>query len=216
MVDIFDEVDEDLRADRARALLKQYGGVLVAAAVVMVAAAGGWQAWRWYDARRTAELADSYLSAMKISDQKGAAKQAAEADFAAVADKAGSGYRSLALLQEAALKADAGDLTGASAIWDRVAADGSADSLIRYLADLQWCLHHVDNGDPAAVEARLKPLTSAVNPWHALATEALAMLDLRRGRTDAARDGLKALVQDASAPSGVRERAEGLLTRLGG
>ena len=33
MVDIFDEVDEELRADRAEALLKRYGGVIDGAAV---------------------------------------------------------------------------------------------------------------------------------------------------------------------------------------
>lgn len=216
MTDIFDEVDEDLRADRARQMFRRYGGVLVAFAVLVVAAAGGWQAWKWYDAKRSAETATAYLAAMKTADsQKGAGRQDATAAFAAVADKASGGYRSLARLQEAALKADAGDLAGACAIWDEVANDATADSLLRDLANLQWAMHQLDNGDPAAVEARLRPLTSAVNPFHALASEAQAMLDLRQGRTDAARDTLKGLTQDASAPDGVRQRAEKLLNRLG-
>ena len=42
MVDIFDEVDEELRAERAQQLLKKYGGVIVAAAVAIVGAAAGW------------------------------------------------------------------------------------------------------------------------------------------------------------------------------
>lgn len=46
MVDIFDEVDEDLRAERAQALLKRYGGLLIALALLTIGAAGGWQAWR--------------------------------------------------------------------------------------------------------------------------------------------------------------------------
>lgn len=216
MADIFDEVEEDLRADRAQQLLKRYGGVLVAVAVLVVVGAGGWQAWQWYDGRRNAAVAQEYLAAMQVADTKGAGKQAAVADFATVADKAGPGYRSLARLQAAALKAQAGDLAGASTLWDQVADDGSADPLLRDLANLQWATHHIDNGDPAAVAKRLAPLAAPTNPFHALAQEAQAMLDLRQGKTDAARVTLKLLAQDVTAPDGVRRRADGMLERLGG
>lgn len=216
MPDIFDEVDEDLRADRAARLFKQYGGFLVAAAVLVVAGAGGWKAWEWYDGKQRAELAQGYLAAMKIADNtKSSGKQEADAAFAAVAAKSGAGYRDLALLREAALKAEAGDLAGASVLWDRVASGSGTDSLLRDVANLQWALHQLDAGDPAAVAARLQPLASPDNPFHALAQEAQAMLDLRQGKTDAARDVLKLLAQDVTAPEGVRRRAEGLLTRMG-
>jgi hypothetical protein len=217
VVDIFDEVAEDLRADRAKLLLKQYAPLLLAAAVLVVVLAGGWRAWQWYDAKRAAEIADSYIAAMKVADGKtDADKLAAAKDFLAVADKAGTGYRTLARLNAAGLQAGAGDLAGANALWTQIAADGSADPLLRDLATLQWALHNLDSADPATLEAKLSPISIAPNPWHALAAEALALLDLRRGRPDAARDSLKLLAQDPSAPEGVRHRAEGLLGRIGG
>src|SRR4051812_43941549 len=46
VVDIFDEVSEDLRADRARQLLQRYGYLLIIAAVLVVAAVGGWKWWQ--------------------------------------------------------------------------------------------------------------------------------------------------------------------------
>jgi hypothetical protein len=216
VVDIFDEVEEDLRADRAKLLLKQYGPLLIGAAVLVVALAAGWRAWQWSDAKQTAALADSYIAALKTADSKSAAdRQAAVPELLAVADKAGAGYRTLARLQAAALKADGGDVAGASALWDQVAADSAADPLLRDLANLQWALHQPASADPAAVATRLEPLAVATNPWHALAIEAQAMLDLRRGQTQKARDILKSLAQDVTAPDGVRRRAEGLLDRLG-
>ena len=85
----------------------------------------------------------------------------------------------------------------------------------RDVAALQSVLHQIDNGDPATLEARLKPLAAPDNPWHALAEEAQVMIDLRQGHNDAARDTLKRLAQDVTAPDGVRGRANGLLARLG-
>jgi hypothetical protein len=215
--DIFDEVEEDLRADQAKALLKRYGGALIGAAVLVVIGAGAWQAWQWYDARETAKVATAYMDAAHTADTaKGSAREQAAGAFAAVAKDAPAGYRTLALLREAGIKADAGDVAGASAIWDAVAGDGRVDPLLRDLATLQWALHHVDDGDPAQVATRLAPLLDASNPYHPLAQEAVAMLDLRQGKTEAARKTLQALEQDASAPQGLRQRANGMLTRLGG
>jgi hypothetical protein len=140
---------------------------------------------------------------------------AAVPEFLSVADKAGPGYRTLARLRAAGLKADAGDLPGAAALWDAVAADSGADPILRDLANLQWAMHEIDTAPPDAVQARLDPLLAPGNAWHALAAETEAMLDLRRGRPDAAKDTLKTLAQDITAPEGVRRRAEGLLGRLG-
>jgi hypothetical protein len=215
--DIFDEVDEDLRADRVRDLFKKYGSAMIGAAVLIIAASGAWQLWQRYEARQTAEVAQIFLTGMRAADGRSdTGRQEALAQFNRVQEKGGRGYRTLARLREAVVKADAGDLAGASALWDQVAGDASADRLLRDVANLQWVLHHVDNGDVAAVEARLKPLAAPENPWHALAREQLALLDLRLGKTDTARDALKQLAQDNTAPEGVRERANGLLAQLGG
>ena len=216
MPDIFDEVEEDLRADRAQALLKRYGGLLVAAAVLVVAGAGGWRAWQWYEAKQIAAIADRFIAAMQTADTaKGPARAAAIPDFATVAAQAPSGYRTLARLREAALKAEAGDLPGASTLWDEVAGDGAADPLLRDLASLQWVQHHIDSADPGQLAVRLAPLAAPTSPWHAMAEEAQAMLDLRQGKTAAARATLTTLTQDVTAPQGVRQRAEGLLARIG-
>jgi hypothetical protein len=221
VVDIFDEVDEELRAERAQQLLKRYGWMIAAAALLIVGAAGGWQAWRWYEAGQDQAAAVAYLSAMNLADATGAgsseaSRTAAAAAFAKLAAAAPDGYASLARLREAALKANAGDVQGAAALWDQVAADSSADPLLRGLASLLWVQHQIDHGDPSLLRARLKALAVPEGPWRVLAEEQLALLDIREGRTDQARTELSRLARDTTAPSGVRGRASGLLARLGG
>ncbi len=219
MVDIFDEVDEELREERMQEFLKKYGGLLFAAALMVIGAVAGWKAWTWYEARRDLNAATQYIAAAsrtEVAGVAGANRTVAAAAFQAAAAGAPQGYRVLALLREAALRADSGDLQGASALWDQVAADNSADPLLRDLANLTWCLYHADNADPGLLEGRLKPLAASGGTWRSLASEQLALLELRQGQTDAAKTDLRKLAEDTTAPRGVRGRASALLARMGG
>lgn len=214
--DIFDEVDEDLRAERIRTLLRRYGGVLLALIAVLVLAVAGWQAWKWQQARRVARTAEQFAAALKLAGgHPGPDRQAAVPLFAAIArDGANDAYRALARLQQAALLAQAGDLKGASALWDQVQADPNADKLLRDVAGLQWAQQQLDSGDPARVAARLAPLATPDSPFHGLAQEAQAMLELRQGHDAAARETLTRLSHDPTVPQDLRQRGADLLAQL--
>ncbi len=222
VADIFDEVNDDLRAERAKQFALRYGWLVGLVAVLFVAGVGAWQGWRWYSGKQANEVASAYLGAMRgaggpavAEGQSTPSRTAAMAEFDRLANTAPEGYRSVARLRSAALHASTGDLPGALVMWDKLSADTGADPLLRDLASLLWVQHQVDAGDPAAVEGRLQPLIASGNPWRPLALENQALLALRTGRTDQARDTLRQLAADATAPDGVRGRANGLLARLG-
>jgi hypothetical protein len=219
VVDIFDEVEEDLRAERAEKLLKKYAWLLIVAAVAVVGAAAGWQLWNRYRNQQDAAAAARYVAVQNALEQPAAQQGGAKPDQIAALDQlaasAPEGYRTLARLRAAGLKADAGDISGAVVLWNTVAADGSADRLLRDLASLLAAQRELDHGDPAQLEARLKPMAEPGNPWSTLAQEQLAMLDLRQGRVDDARKKLQVLSFDIDSPSGLRARASALLAGLG-
>jgi hypothetical protein len=68
LVDIFDEVDEELRAESAQKLVKRYSGLIAAAAFAVLGAAGGWQGWQWWQARQDAAAATAFVSAASAAD----------------------------------------------------------------------------------------------------------------------------------------------------
>ena len=214
--DIFDEVAEDLRAERNRNLMKRYGGLLAAAAVLVIAGVGGYEGWRQYSAGQAGKQAATFLEAQRLADGPAAGRQAALPAFNQLSQDGNAGYRALSRLRAAAIKADTSDLPGALLLWDQVAADSDADGILRDFANLQWALHQIDTGEPALVSARLMPLTGEGSAWKSLAEEGQAMLALRIGQTDMARATLKRLSADTSAPDGVRGRAGGLLQQIGG
>lgn len=219
MADIFDELNEDLRAERARALASRYGVSAGAVLVAVLLGVGGWQGWRWWQDHQAAGAALPYTEAMHDADTlpPGAtpARLAAADAFAHVAATAPAGYRGLALLREASLRWDAGDTVGALALWDRASADDGTDRTLRDLASLLWAQHQLDAGDPALVAARVKPLQAPGNPWRPMAQEVDALLALRNGDKAGATKLLRGLAEDPNSAQGVRGRASGLLTLLG-
>lgn len=219
VADIFDEVDEELRAERLHRLFVRYGAWLAAAALAAIAATGGYEAWRYWRIRADRATAVIYLTAMQQAAQSRQGEKAANAadtdaaiaGFAKAAQQGSRSYRVLARLQEAALLADRGKLSEALTVWDQVAADSSADTALRDLASLLWVQHQLDSGDPAELKARLAPLASPLNTWHSLAQEAEALLLLRQGQKQEAKKLLQTLVEDPTVPAGVRNRASAVL-----
>lgn len=214
MPDIFDEVEEDLRAERARKLAQRWGGLALGVVLLALAGTGGWQAWRWNEARQATAAAQTYLTLHRAAEREGADLATAANGFAALAREAPEGYATLARLRAAALKAETGDLPAALALWEEVSRDSAADPLYRDLATLLGVMHALDTGDPQQLSARITPLTAEGNPWRASAREAQALLAVRRGANEEARRMLEALVSDQSAPQGIRERAQRLAAGL--
>ncbi len=215
MVDIFDEVEEDLRAERAEKLLKKYAWLLVAVVVLIVGAASGWQIWNRKKNQQDSTAAALYVAAQTALEQPGVDKARQIAALDQLTASAPEGYATLARMRAAGLKSDAGDVPGAVALWNAVAADPNADSLLRDLASLRATGRELDQADPAQLEARLKPLAEPGNPWSTLAQEQLAILDLRQGKVEDARKTLQMLSFDIASPSGLRARASALLAGLG-
>lgn len=215
MVDIFDEVEEDLRAERTERLLKKYAWLLIVLVAAVIGAAVGWQLWNRYQTSQDAAAAARYVAVQNALERPGGAKADQIATLDQLAASAPEGYKTLARLRAAGLKADAGDAAGAVALWNEVAADAGADQLFRDLASLLATERQLDRGDPAQIEARLKVLAQPDNPWSTLAQEQLAMLDLRQGKLDEARRKLQVLSFDIESPAGLRARASALLAGLG-
>ena len=216
MPDIFDEVEEDLRAERAKRLWARYGGLFAALLLVVLAGVGGFQGWRWYQAREAERAGTAYMAAHRATEAEGADLKAMAQRFEDVARAAPSGYRDIARLRAAALKAETGDQAEALRLYDALAADKDADPLYRDLASLLWVMRSLDNADPAMLTARITPLTRPDSAWNASAREIAALIVLRSGRKEEARQALMALAADVTAPRGVRERAQRLAMGLEG
>lgn len=212
MSDIFREVDEDLRRDRAEHLFKKYGGAMIAAAVLVVAGTGGYSFWRHWQAQKKQEQTAALVTAISQSGQGPEKGVDALAAFAGSADPS---LAAIAQFNAAALMIRQGKGADAATVYDGIAGNASVPAQYRDLATLMGVMQRADGGDPAQLAAKLQPLTADTSPWRFSARELTAMLAARAGDTEKARTLYKQLADDQQAPSGVRGRAADLASLYG-
>ena len=214
MADIFQEIDEDLRRDKAKEWWKRYGKFVIAgiATILIAVAAVSW----WQDRKQAERLeaADRYARALATAEDGNAAEAANRLNAAAV-DMPG-GYTFVSLMQAAALRADEGDYAGAAETYSRIAAMDKIDPLYRDLAVVLSTLHESKaGGDAAALLERIEPQTESGKPWRYTAREVAASLALSIGDKEAAKTYLAGISDDAESPVDIRTRATEMLRAIG-
>ena len=134
MSELFDEVDEDVRRDQLKKLWDQYSIYIVAGALLIIAAVGGWRGYQYLEAKKAAEAGAAFDKAVELSEANKHAE--AEAAFNDLAAKAPSGYRMLARLRAAAEVATR-DPQAAAKMYDDIAADRSVGAAEQDLARIR-------------------------------------------------------------------------------
>jgi hypothetical protein len=212
MSDLFREVDEEIRKDKAAELWAKHGTKLMLAATLIIAGVAGWQAYTRYEFGQRAALGAAFEAAMAEAN---AEKPEATASLTALAEGKTGTYPALArfrLASDLARKAqdEAGRKDAASA-FDALAKDAALPAEWRELASLRAAYVLLDDAHFADVEARLTPLMAAGKPFRHSAREALALAAWRVNNQDRALDTLQQIILDTETPQNMRQRAEAML-----
>jgi hypothetical protein len=209
MSDIFREVDEEVRRDKAAEFWNAHGTKLIAGAVAIILAVGGWRFYSDYSFKERAALGARFEVAIAEAN---AGKTEA---LTALAEGKSGTYPILAkfrLATELAAKAkdEAGRKDAVSA-FDALAASTALPAEWRELAKLRAAMVLVDQGNYDEVEKRLMPLSAPSQPYRHSAREAIALAAYAAGKFDKALDALQAIILDTDAPASLRQRAEIML-----
>jgi hypothetical protein len=210
--DIFTEVDEDLRRERALKLWKQYGNYMIAGAVLVVAGTAGYVAWQDYSRKQAETAAAQYVAA--LDEAKAAQGADSTKSLESIGRSGPAGYSVLARLAEAGLKVSAGDTAGAATIYRQIATDSSVDRDIRDAAAVLAGLDALDSAAPDASTKDVGPLAGPNTPWRYLAWEVQALAAVKAGNLDEGRKLYARISDDPEAPAGLRARAAEMLAAL--
>jgi hypothetical protein len=209
--ELFNEVDEEVRREQLKKLWDRYSIYIVAAAILVVAAVGGWRGYEYLEAQKAAEASAAFDAAIELADQNKSAE--AEAAFDKVATTAPSGYRMLARLR-AAGEVAARDPKAGAKMYDDLAADRSIGAEQQDLARIRSAGLLLDTDTYPNILQRLEAAAKPEATFRHTARELLALSAWRANDTTAARQWLDMIANDGETPSAMRQRAEALQALL--
>jgi hypothetical protein len=205
--ELFNEVDEEVRRDQLKKLWDQYSIYIVAGALLIIAAVGGWRGYQYLEAKKAAEAGAAFDRAIELSEQNKHAE--AETAFIDLAAKAPSGYRVLARLRAAA-EAGNRDPQAAAKMYDDIAADRSVGAAEQDLARVRAAGLLLETTSYPNILARLETAAAPGSTFRHTARELLALSAWRANDATAARKWLDLIANDGETPPSLRSRAEAL------
>jgi hypothetical protein len=209
--ELFDEVDEEVRREQLKKLWDKYSIYIIAVAILIVAAVGGWRGYQYLEAKKAAQAGDAFNKAIELSEQN---KQAeAETAFTDLVAKGPYGYRLLSRFRLAA-QVEKRDPKAAVQMFDELAADRSIGTEQQEWARIRAGNILVDSASYSDMKQRLEADTAPDATFRHVARELLALSAIRANDSTAARQWLDMISVDAETPPSVRSRAEALQALL--
>ena len=205
MADIFREIDEEVRRDKAAALWSKYGVVITGLAVLAVLAVAGWQFWLHREQQASQIVGARFEAALKSSRDGNGTE--AESILGELAASAPAGYRQIARFRLAAEVGKRDAAAGATA-FDTLANDGSLEQLYRDLARLRAGMLRVDLVPYAEIRTALEPLATAQGVWRHSAREFLGIAALKANLFEDAGRWFDAIITDPQSPQVLRQRTD--------
>lgn len=211
MVDIFHEVEEELRKDKYADALRKWGPWVLGAALAIILGVAGYEYWKSSSQAARDAASDDYAVALNaLRDER---VDDAAAQFEEIADSSAGGYATLALMERGGLALEAGDNAAAAAFFE-AAAERAPDVIFRDLALLKAGWARFDTLSFDDLVNRLGPLAGPDRPFRILARETIAAKALADGRYERARNDYEALSYSLDATRGVSTRAMTALALL--
>ncbi len=211
MSELFDEVDEEVRREQLKKLWERYSIFIIAGAILIIAAVGGWRGYQYLEAKKSAEAGAAFEAAADLAEQNKHAE--AEAAFTKLAATAPYGYRILSRLRAAAEVANR-DPQAAAKLYDDIAADRSVAAPEQDLARIRAAGLLLDTTSYNNMLQRLEPATAPGATYRHSARELLALSAWRANDAAATRQWLDMIANDGETPASLRSRAEALQALL--
>ena len=212
MADLFQEIDDELRQDKASSLWKLYGKYVVAVAIIIIMCVGGYKFWQQKQLDNGEKASIAYEAALARSasgDFKGAIDQLNEKEL-----RITPGYAALSQMQKANLAIKIKDFEAALITYKDIAENDDYPQSIKEWASFRRAAVRVEKQIDSNASADLDKLIATDSPWRFLAKEIKAIKEIEIGNNSEAKAIFSELADDENAPERLRVRAAEFLKTL--
>ena len=212
MADLFQEIDDELRQDKASRMWRVYGKYVVAAAIVIIISVGGYKFWQQKqldDGEKASIAYEAALTRSASGDYKGAIDQLNEEEIGTA-----PGYAALSQMQKANLAMKINDFEAALITFKDIAENDNYPQSIKEWASFRYAAVSVEKQIGSNAPADLDSLIATDSPWRFLAKEIKAIKEIETGNKSVAKAIFSELADDENAPERLRVRAAEFLKTL--
>ena len=207
MSDIFNEIDEELRQDKAARLWKAYGKYLIALAIFIILAIASYRFIEHTQEKNKEQASELYELASEAG--RSGDKNAAIELFSDDRFDETIGYAVISKLKKAALAKSNNDLEGMAIVLKEIITNEEIPLYLRDLARLKLFASDNDNNI-----SQLDALIAGDGAWKFLALELKGGIELESGNLKKARSIFEELTNGANTPNNLRRRTSEILKAL--
>tara|TARA_B110000467_G_C18156272_1_gene387013 strand:- start:60 stop:743 length:684 start_codon:yes stop_codon:yes gene_type:complete len=212
VADLFQEIDDELRQDKASKLWRIYGKYVITAAVIVIVLVAAYRFWEQTEQEDAEKASNAYEVALALGvngDYAGAIKLLNDP----IVSEA-HGYAVLSKMQKANFAIKIKDFEAASITFKEIMRDTNSPKFIRQWAEFKYETVMLGPKTNALKNEEFGAFIATDNPWRFLAREAKASLELRDGNVIEARALFAGLADDENSPDRLRLRATEMLKAL--
>ena len=205
------EVDEDLKNESMKKLWDKYGLFITICVVVALSLAVSYESIKAWYIKRAENWSDTYAVALNLQNQ-GKYDESLAALNVIIDGKFGA-FADLAKMQQVNVLSDQGKEEEAIIALSTIANDKDFNKQLRDLAIIKLASHKLDTATNEEIKNILEPIASD-NAWYGTAQEMLAIVAVRDGNIEEAKNIYQSLLDNTSVSDELKNRVRDILSVL--
>ena len=205
------EVDEDLKNESMKKLWDKYGLFITICVVVALSLAVSYESIKAWYIKRAENWSDTYAVALNLQNQ-GKYDESLAALNVIIDGKFGA-FADLAKMQQVNVLSDQGKEEEAIIALSTIANDKDFNKQLRDLAIIKLASHKLDTATSEEIKNILEPIASD-NAWYGTAQEMLAIVAVRDGNIEEAKNIYQSLLDNTSVSDELKNRVRDILSVL--
>jgi hypothetical protein len=205
------EVDEDLKNESMKKLWDKYGLFITICVVVALSLAVSYESIKAWYIKRAENWSDTYAVALNLQNQ-GKYDESLAALNVIIDGKFGA-FADLAKMQQVNVLSDQGKEEEAIIALSTIANDKDFNKQLRDLAIIKLASHKLDTATSEEIKNILEPIASD-NAWYGTAQEMLAIVAVRDGNIEEAKNIYQSLLDNTSVSDELKNRGRDILSVL--
>ena len=204
------EISDDVKNDQMKILWDKYGLYVIIFVALGLTAAVSFETFKNWANKRNQEISNTYAVALSLQSQ-GKLDESLKL-FQSLSERSGL-YADIAKLQIANIYFEQNKPQDAVKMLEQL-ADDAESSQMQEIAVLKLAAYKIDTNAPAEeVQEILRPLTLEENGGsYNVARELLAMLAIRDGDLETAKEEYEQIIASASSSDELKSRAQDMIT----